>query len=324
MASRFLYNGALWDELTRRVAEAKRVCAAVAYMGSEASKLLPLKKGDKLVVDMSLRAVKCGATDPREVRKLLRRGVEVYSRESLHAKFFITGRVVIAGSANGSKHSRDSLDEAAILTADPATVRRATATFDQLCTEPVRKDYLEKCIKEYRAPVLPRTPSRSGKQKAAKLWLIGGLSYRDLPEEEQARADTVAKTVTKKLLDYERSEVDYAHYPKKQGFFGHLRQGDWLVVCTREGKGFDVAPPARFLGIEAYPRGHGTRRYLLLYEKPSRGASIRWSQFRRVAPSSLPAARGNRPRTYAVEEHDVADAILRLWDSRGRFRGRRA
>jgi phosphatidylserine/phosphatidylglycerophosphate/cardiolipin synthase-like enzyme len=150
MASRFLFNEALWDELGARIPKAKAVRAGVAYLGTGASALLPLRKGDKLVVDLSLRAVRSGTTDPREIQKFLRRGVEVFSRGSLHAKFFIIDKTTIAGSSNISKNAKDSLDEAAVLTDDPATTRRALATFEQLCTEPVRKDYLQKCLKEYR------------------------------------------------------------------------------------------------------------------------------------------------------------------------------
>lgn len=88
---------------------------------------------------MSLASVRSGTTNPNEVRKLLRRGVEVYSRGSLHAKFFIIGRQVIAGSSNVSKHAKEVLDEAAIVTDDAATVRRANQIFAQLCTEPGRR-----------------------------------------------------------------------------------------------------------------------------------------------------------------------------------------
>ena len=59
---RFLSNESLWREIKQRVAKAKRVYAAVAYLGTDGSNLLPLKKGHKLVVDMSLDAVRQGAT----------------------------------------------------------------------------------------------------------------------------------------------------------------------------------------------------------------------------------------------------------------------
>lgn len=326
MASRFLFNETLWAELEARIPKARVTRAAVAYVGSGAGGLLPLKKGDKLVVDMSLKAVRSGTTDPREVKRLLRRGVQVFSRGSLHAKFFVIDRLVIAGSSNISKHARHHLDEGAILTDDAATVRRAVSTFDQLCTEPIRKDYLEKCIAEYRPPrFLPGNPERrrrTTKVTRAKLWIVGGLRYIDIPEREEERAAAVTKAAEKKLLDFERSEVDYSHYPSRLRFFDQIRVGDWAVTCISDGKGFDVFPPARIMGIESYPRGGGKRRYLLLYEMPTGGTSVRWTAFRSRIPKSVPAARRSSPRTAPVVDDGDADAILRLWDARGRFKGR--
>lgn len=327
MATRFLFNEALWEELAVRIPKAK-AAVAVAYLGTGASSLVRLKKGDRLVVDMSLRAVRSGTTDPREVQKLLRRGVEVFSRGSLHAKFFIVGKHLIAGSSNISQHAQNVLDEAAIVTDDPAAVRRASITFEELCSEPVRKDYLQKCLDEYRPPKFvpgtagPRTKKR--KVVAAKLWLVGGLHYRDLPKPEGDSIQRIVKKTTKKLLDFERSEVDYSHYPKPLRLFKQLREGDWLVVCVGDGSGFDVYPPARFLGIEKYRRAAGKQRYLLLYETPTDADSVRWSVFRRHVSAGVLPSEAKKPRTVPIQSDAEADTILRLWDARGRFKGRKS
>ena len=323
MPSRFLFNEMLWDELAARIPKAKSVRAAVAYLGTGASGLLPLRKGDRLVVDMSLRAVRSGTTDPREVQKFLRRGVEVFSRGSLHAKFFIIDKTTIAGSSNISNHAKDSLDEAAILTDDPAVTRRASATFDQLCNEPVRKDYLERCITEYRPPMFMAGPVQRGrahKMPQAKVWIVGGLRPSDIPEEEAKASARVMAKARKRLRDFERCEVDYFHYPTAPRFLRRLREGDWLIVCVRSGRGFDVNPPARFLSLDHYPRGEGKRRYLALYEAPTDVESIRWTTFRSAVPRTIRAARSAKPKTVPIADESDADALLRLWDARGRFR----
>ncbi len=176
MASQFLFNQALWAEFAARIPKAKKVRGAVAYFGTGAAKLLPLREGDELVVDMSLGRVRAGGTDPNEIHKLIRRGVTVYSRRTLHAKFFIIDDVLIAGSSNISSTAQNVLDEAAILTDDRAAIIRARATFKDLCTEPVSKDYLAKCIAEHKSPKfggkpLSRTPSKKT-SSSSKLWLI--------------------------------------------------------------------------------------------------------------------------------------------------------
>jgi len=269
---------------------------------------------------MSLARVRAGATDPREVKKLLARGVSVFSRGSLHAKFFIIDKVVIAGSSNISSHAKNSLDEAAVLTDDSAAVLRARTTFEKLCTEPVRKDYLAKCIKEYRPPKFTghsTAGTKKGKKIVrSKLWIIGGLRYISIPKDEESSVQAVVNKATKKLLDFEKSEVDYCHYPAKEAFFSSLREGDWVLRCLLDGKGYDVWAPGRFLGVENYPRDRGKHRYLLLFEDPLEAEAIRWTAFRALAPMKLPAV----PRRLAVQDDADADAILRLWDSRGRFK----
>src|SRR5207248_10301066 len=104
----------------------------IAYIGQGGAKLLPLRSGDRLVVDMSLATVKAGSTDPREIEKLMRRGVQAFTRRNLHAKLIVADRSVIAGSANVSKRSKAVLDEAAIWTNEPAVVRRARIFIDRL------------------------------------------------------------------------------------------------------------------------------------------------------------------------------------------------
>ncbi len=323
MVAHFLFNESIWAEFKKRVPTAKRVLAAVAYLGKGGSELLPLRSGDTLVVDMSLATVRAGATDPKEVRKLLKRGVEVFSRGTLHAKFIVIDKVVIAGSSNISKNARNNLDEAAILTDDVSAVRRARATLKSLCTEPVRKDYLEKCISEYRPPSFRHVGASGKKRRAkvvqAKLWIIGGLRYTAVPQDEEEAIETVVEEASRKLLNYEQSEVDYTHYPKKKKFFANLREGDWVIICIKDGRGYDVWSPQRYLGMEDIPRGGGKRRYLLLCEKPQGAKPIRWIKLRALAPYPLAKA----PRTHPISSEIEADALLRLWDSSGCFKKKR-
>jgi phosphatidylserine/phosphatidylglycerophosphate/cardiolipin synthase-like enzyme len=204
--TRFVYNEVLWTELTTRIARSKRVHAAIAYLGKGGSRLVPLKKGNRLVVDMSLGAVRQGVTCPHEVRKFISRGVRVFSRGSLHAKFLIVDNTLIAGSANASRNSKEILDEAGIVTTDPAAVRRASEFFEQLCTEPVGNEYLKKCIAEYQSPSFkPAIEKASPRAKSshrvvqAKLWFIGGLVALNLSLDEERSVKRVEQRVRKKL-----------------------------------------------------------------------------------------------------------------------------
>ena len=91
----FLSNDSLWNEIRERAKASKSVKAAVAFLGNGGADLLPLKKGDTLVVNLGLQTVRQGATSPREVQRLMRRGVMVFTRSNLHAKFFIFGKIFL-------------------------------------------------------------------------------------------------------------------------------------------------------------------------------------------------------------------------------------
>ena len=121
----FLINEDIWDTIPKIIKASNHADVVVAYLGTDGSKLLPLKKGDRLVLDLSIATVKAGATNPHEVEKLMKRGVQVFTRRNLHAKIVVSDKEVLTGSANISKNSRDTLDEAAILTNDKITLQRA-------------------------------------------------------------------------------------------------------------------------------------------------------------------------------------------------------
>ena len=185
--TKFISNDNLWQEINARVSNGKTVKAAVAYLGQKGSQLLPLKKGDTLVIDMSLGTVRAGVTDPREVRKLINKGVKVFSRGSLHAKFIIIDKTLIASSANISNNSNKKLDEVGIITTDSAAIKRAIDFFEKLCTEPVREQYLKACIKAYNPkPFNVGKPSQQkGRIRQAKLWFILALEISSLPRRKR-------------------------------------------------------------------------------------------------------------------------------------------
>ena len=141
----FLINDELWEKLSEAVKAAHKVEAAIAYFGKNGSELFPLRRGDRLVVDMSLASVKAGNTNPFEIEKLLARGVDVFTRRDLHTKVVIADNMVFVGSANVSTRSKNSLDEAAILTKDSMVLRRAQEFMDRICSEPIMPEFLAEC-----------------------------------------------------------------------------------------------------------------------------------------------------------------------------------
>ena len=327
--TRFLSNTSLWREIEARARDGKRVQAAVAYFGTGGADLLPLKKGDTLLADMSLGTVSRGETNPREIRRLMRRGVRVFTRASLHAKFLLAGNTLIASSANVSERSRTVLDEAGVLTTDVAAVKRARRFLDQLCTEPVREEYLKKCLAAYKPPTFAGGGRRRGTRRTrivqAKLWFIGGLVPDDVPNKEQETLERLERKVARAKRVKEAC-VGEIHYPQKQPYFERLRLGDdWVVCCVLDAdSGVRYAEaPARVLDVISYPRGRGKRRWVLFVEEAASPEYMPMRSFRSRVRKIVPELDRDSPRTRAIADEEQADAILRLWTHGGRIAKRR-
>ena len=320
----FLTNEALWQTISDRIKAASRVDAAIAYFGQGGANLLRLRKGHRLVVDMSPATVKAGGTDPREIEKLIKRGVEVFTRRNLHAKVVVADKAVISGSANVSKHSQDVLDEAAILTTDESAVRRAREFIERLCTEPVRPEYLEECKLIYRPPRFSgaKASAKHAVQRAAhaKLWIVN-LTEATLPEVEVERFEVGETTARSFVKDDGRSQVDSFHWSFKPRMADELELGDWIIQCmTWKDESITIHAPGQLLHVDHYVRNSssGKERWVFHLEVPRRGESLSWAHFRRAAKSLRGPKGVEAPRTKAVRDVAIADGLLRLWTPGGR------
>ncbi len=322
--TRFVFREALWSELQARVRAPARVRAAVAYIGTGGAKLLPLKADDELIVDMSLPTVRHGATDPKEIRKLIRRGVRVWTRESLHAKFFVMGNAVLAGSANISRNAYERLDEAGLLTTSPAAVRQALAAFAKMCTEPVRPKYLAQCIKEYRPPVFNagRSPAKRGgtPDLRAKLWFVGRVVPLELSDAEERILEKADEQARKRLRLKSETELNWVRFGKPPAFWKSIQPGDWLLCRTIEnGQPAYVEPPQQVLGFDTVKSARGKVYHRVLLESLSSSEEMPWSRFQRRVASAVPRLAVSRPRGGPIVDDDAADVILGFWTANGKL-----
>ncbi len=320
----FLGGNEVWKDLTARIRNAKRVYASVAYFGKGGLRWAPLSRGDVLVIDMSINACKQGVTNPREIRKLVRRGVNVFSRANLHAKVVVADDVAIVGSANVSNNSANVLDEAAVVTDSPGVVRAARHFIEDLCTEPVRPRYLKKCIAAYRPPkfkaAADQAPRRANSRtsRTPLLWVLGGLKYYEVPKAEEDKAEAAVRRARKLLHRRDGTYIDQVHFPTRSGFMTRLHAGDWIVTSIQSGRSADIWPPRQLLSIESYPRGSGKRRWVLQLEAPNAEQAIPLGEFRKRTSGILPKSRSANLRTRPIFERSKAQAIHSLWTSAGR------
>lgn len=150
----------IWEIITSSVKQRTPNYVAVAYFGTDGANLLPLKKGDILVVDASEITVKNGGTDPKSLHILLDKGVRIFSKERLHAKVMVLGGTVFVGSANVSSNSKYVLHEAVIQTNDPKLVEECK----QYILDLPKKELHEKELKYLTSIYSPPT-SMAGKKK---------------------------------------------------------------------------------------------------------------------------------------------------------------
>lgn len=154
--STILHTKNIWPTIKEAAKQSKFRCfAASAYFGAGASKLLPLREGDCLVVNAGINAVSSGQTCPHDLIKLLNKGVNVYDSQKLHAKVFVIGRKAFVGSANVSNNSASNLDEAVICTTESKVVQAARDFIRSKCTFALGPEALKELCKLYNPPKIP-------------------------------------------------------------------------------------------------------------------------------------------------------------------------
>jgi hypothetical protein len=255
-----LLTAGVWPELTRAVRGSQGpVCAAVPYFSQAGSRMLPLKRGDILVVIASDATVASGQTCPSALRRLLNKGVKVYSLENLHAKVFVLGRTAYVGSANVSASSKEHLVEAVVAIHDRNTVAAAKSFVSGLCESRVTHTELDRLAAIYRPPRGGADTKTVQAKKQPRLW-IAHIAYEDLdplfvPALRKGR--TVAKT---KKTD-RRRYVDELWWTGEKAF----AVGDSVIqLYTYEDGNVEIFPPGKVIERKTVRKGNRCKTFVYL------------------------------------------------------------
>lgn len=310
MTTRLLTDGG-WREITRRARKARSARVAVAYFGQGASRLLPLKAGGVLVVNLGLAAVRSGQTCPDEVIRLLRRGVEVHSCDNLHAKVFVFDRRAIVGSTNVSHNSRGGLLEAAIETTDPDAVRSCKEYVDSLRGEHVDLDHARRLSKEYKPPKFGLS-RREPVPEHPPFWVVP-LAKEYWEPEDQEQYDRSAPTATKKLGDEGLFSLEQFGWDGG-GFRRPLKIGDLVMQLIKESaNSVMLSPVTRVIHIRPYSVSRQRRMIVYLRMPKVRRKNLLDLQERLSESWSL--LRGLKRNPRLIREARMAHEILQLWPS---------
>jgi hypothetical protein len=308
MSSRLLTTD-LWPRLTRLVEESSKALVAVAYFGRGASRLLPLKAGSVLVVDLSEAAVRAGQTCPAEVMKLMRAGVEVHSCANLHAKVFVFPRRAVVGSNNASQHSETALVEAAVETTDPEAVGQAREFVTSLRGEHVDPDAARRLSKLYRPPQLPG----GGKTKVPAhppLWVVP-LACMEWDKIDRRSNRLALPEAREKLGNSEHFKLDrFLWYGG--GFRRPLQAGELVIQVYTTGQRIRLYPAARVLLVRDY-KARGQSRRLVYLRLPKVAARPLKQVQERLGTAGAVLLKLNAPRL--IQDRKAAHALLQLWPS---------
>jgi hypothetical protein len=264
----------IWPELSETVGGSKTRCVvAVAYFGSGASRLLPLPKGSRLVVDASERAVASGQTCPADLLKLVKQGVAVYSVPNLHAKVFVLAKTAYVGSTNVSSRSASQLVEAVLRTTEPDAVQAARKFVEDHCLHELTPEVLKQLSKLYQPPLIPGGKRKQGsvvdsaKRPTLPRLFLAQLRLIEWSDRDQALHDA-GLVVARKRREHPRT-----FKPTSFRVAGQCRDkpGEVVIQLTDEGAGkVLVSPPANVLHIRRRQDAKGCVAFVHL-EHAARG-----------------------------------------------------
>lgn len=289
--------------------------AAIAYFSTD--KNIVLRKGDVLVVNATTQSIRSGATSARVLRRLHRKGVRVYSRDSLHAKVILAHQQAIVGSANSSVSSSKALDEAAIMTTNAVLVSQARSFVHQLAVPEAAlgPDDLERLcfIKVMQAP--RGTKAKDGGRRPVsapgdRTWIV---ATNDLDPERYAHEEAAVGRATRQIKrDYPDADPNWIRWTGLHRIRKAARAGDLFIVMSRRQRGaipYLVSPPSSVLRVQK------AARWTRFYYDPELARPFREIGFGRFKALCRAAGIGRRLTSSTVREVSAAAAfeLARLW-----------
>jgi hypothetical protein len=276
---KFLANEDTWHQL-KAISRNRNhpLYVAVPFLGSGGGKLVHLKRGDVLVVALTLANARNGTVCPAEIQRLQSKGVRVFLWDRLHAKVLLCGGKAIVGSANLSHGSVARLDEAAILTTDSSVVKYVRAWFKQRMSELITPKWLDVCAGVYKPPKSsfgPRVMSTKHATEEA-LWLLG-VQPTKYPEDEAGVVESGTAQAKRRLSDPQNSKVESIRFPGDDRF----REGDKVIQIMRTANSHYVEELAKLIRIRRSKSRRGTAVAYLFLECRNRPKRFPWAEFRR-------------------------------------------
>jgi hypothetical protein len=296
----FLHCENIWQIL--KTISRQRDCplfVAVPYLGNHAGKLLTFKRGDVLLVDLTLQNSANGSVCLAEIERLQKNGVEVFLAPHLHAKIVLCGRKAVVSSANLSQTSFDDLDEAGLLTTDAKVIKQIGDWFQERMGQRLGPEFLRECAEAYKPPKAGIGGMGKGSpgRAAHRVWLLNVQLLEQFPDDEDAVAQLGRSRAESELSDSKKFEVFPIRWPGREQFLDRIRKGDTVIQIIKQTASPYIEEAAQLIGITKTESRRGvpvTYFYLECRRSPKR---FPWGVFKRYCTSvRLGLSRGIQAR----------------------------
>lgn len=309
----------LWKTITAYAQRSKTRRIAVAYLGKGANELLPLKKGDTLIVNMTLPNVKNSQVNPFEVEKYYNAGVKIFHCKNLHSKVYLFDKQAIICSANISNNSYSStgLIECGVLTTNKQVLHDTATFINRLAVEKVSRAYIDLCKENYNPP---KFTGAKGKQlikepqiETSNFWVIY-TEAATLSEEEQKILENDKEAYEEELINKDDYEVDSIRYGASSSFIKGVKKGDWVMPIWNTEHRAQVQEPKRVLGITKGRRvnSKGHRNVFLRIEERIIQQKQSWTAFERyMKKNKITGIR--KTTTKQINNEETKHKLYKFW-----------
>ena len=254
--------------------------------------------------------VRAGLSDPNEILKLIKRGVEVHAYHNLHAKVYVLGSVAIVGSTNLSASSENNLMEAALETKERRLVRECTHFVQSLCGAAVGPEYAAQLCKIYRPPKSSATrKSRASQYELEQDRIVAvGLHVAEFDENDDRAADSVLSEGKAQITNRRTFELDSFYFSNSS----LLKKGTRVLQIIDNGRGCSVYAPGRVLSVRRYRGPKGQSRLAVCVEMPKDVPSLPLAQIGKKVPALRDVS--SLRKLSAADSHILGQ----VWSSRPR------
>jgi hypothetical protein len=242
-----------WAAIKRVARDKGQHWVAVPYVSPGATKRFPLKPGDVLVTRFDDAAIMAGQTDPKEIARYIRDGVEVHNEPCLHAKVYVSRSRAVICSANVSGNSEGVLLEAGVELTHGRVIADARRFVQELRGNVIGLAFARSKIKLFRSGAQARRAIPLPKASPGhSLWIVS-LEIRTQSEPALAAARRTKTSAIRRIKDLE------AFRPEEFTFFAKwpAKVGDYVVQVVRDGRSIYVEAPAQILVIQPFADKYG-------------------------------------------------------------------